>query len=96
MGTKGGIWLMEVILEELNVPPKAGLEVELGTFVPSAAYVGRHHQEKNISSLIKKDKTYLTSILSWFRNWRDCCLNLFLVYRFGFRLRIGFGCWFRL
>jgi len=48
MGTKGGIWLMEVIFEELNVPPKAGLEVELGTFVPSAAYVGHHHQRKEL------------------------------------------------
>jgi hypothetical protein len=46
--TKGGIWLMEVIFEELNVPPKAGLEVELGTFVPLAAYVGHHHQRKEL------------------------------------------------
>jgi len=37
---------MEVIFKELIVPPKAGLEVELGTYVPSAAYVGHHHQRK--------------------------------------------------
>jgi hypothetical protein len=47
MGTKSGIWLMEVIFEELKVP-RWGLEVELGTFVPSAAYVGHHHQRKEL------------------------------------------------
>jgi hypothetical protein len=38
---------MEVIFEELKVPPKAGLEVECGTFVPSATYMVTTIKEKN-------------------------------------------------
>ena len=45
MGTKGGIRLMEVIFEEL-MDLNESLEVELGTFVPAATYIGHHHQRK--------------------------------------------------
>jgi len=50
MSTKGGIRLMEVSLKEQKELRRA-LEVELGTFVPAAVYIGHHHQRRNFGSV---------------------------------------------